>query len=384
MEAAMAQNDPSSEDKRISILFLIGSLGVGGKERQLIELIYGLPKERFICHLFVKNLDAYYISRVSEKLDSLHSLEKRKFRLSDCFTVAKQIGTIKPDIVCSWTNITSHFALSARLLTRHRYGIMNCCIRNAPNELSAVLRLERRLYSLYRCVIANSHAGLAAYGQSGKKGRYVLYNGFDTARVPTCSRNEARAMLGLDTKKTLLVMVASCSKLKDHETLLRGFARFCRDNSPERYQLLLVGDGERRPFLEKMASELGISSSVSFMGRRNDVELILRASDISVLSSTSWFGEGISNSILESLACGTPVIASDSPGTREVIEDGKNGLLFPGGEHRALAEKIEILVKDDTKRNEFIRAGRATISGKFSIPAMIESFEHIVESCDRS
>lgn len=203
------------KNQKISILFLIGSLGVGGKERQLIELIHGLPGNQFTCHLFVKNLDAYYISRVSEKLDSLHSLEKEKFHLFDSFAVAKQITKLKPDIVCSWTNITSHFALFARLLTRHRYSIMNCCIRNAPPKLSTVLRLERMLYSLYACVVANSYAGLAAYGQSNKQGRYVLYNGFDMSRIPVCSQNEARAQVGLNKEKKIVVMVASFTKLKD-------------------------------------------------------------------------------------------------------------------------------------------------------------------------
>lgn len=373
----------SVKNQKISILFLIGSLGVGGKERQLIELIHGLPEDRFACHLFVKNLDAYYISRISEKLDSLHSLGKDKFNLFDSVTVAKQITKLKPDIVCSWTNVTSHFALFAQLMTRHRYSIMNCCIRNAPNKLSVVLRLERMLYSLYACVVANSYAGLVAYGQSNKRGRYVLYNGFDMSRIPVYSQNEARAKVGLDKEKTIIVMVASCTKLKDHETLLRGFVTFCKKNTSVNCQLVLVGDGDRRSYLENMVSELGISSLVTFMGRRDDVEVILRASDVSVLSSTSWFGEGISNSILESLACGIPVIASDSPGTREVIEDGKNGFLFPAGDHQKLAEKLQTLLTDSSTRNDFVQCGKKTLAEKFSIPSMIESFEIIAESCDR-
>ena len=181
---------------KITILFVLSGLGIGGKERQLIELISGLPRERYVCHLLVKSHDAYYVEKVKRTLQSFCSLDREKFHVFDFLTLAKHIDKVKPDIVCSWTNITSHFALLARICTRHPYKIINCCIRNAPMRLSVVLRLERLLYSLYSCVVANSNAGLIAYGQRGKKGRHILYNGLDLSRMPICSQREARKTLG--------------------------------------------------------------------------------------------------------------------------------------------------------------------------------------------
>ncbi len=365
-----------------TILFIIGGLGIGGKERQLVELIHGLPQERYRCHLLVKKHDAYYLSKISGQLSSFCSLDRDSFRLFDFVTIARHITRIKPDVVCSWVNIASHFSLLAKCFTRHPYQLINCCIRNAPVRLPPALKFERLMYSVYGTVVANSKAGLAAYGQEGRKGRYVLYNGFDLGRVPACNRSEARKKLGLDDKQFLVVMVASLSKLKDHKTLLKA-AVICKEQS-EKIHFLLVGDGTEREGLEVWCQKNKLGSTVSFLGRRNDVELFFKASDISVLSSTAWFGEGISNSILESMACGTPVIASDSPGTREVIEDGKNGFLFPGGDHRDLAGKILHLETDTGIRECFIQSSKVTIRQKFSISSMIDSFDSIVASCDRS
>ncbi len=368
-----------AKDRRISILFVIGGLSVGGKERQMIELIHCLPRDKYVCHLFVKNSDAYYLKKVWDKIDSFCSLDRRRFHLLDFLILARHIDKVKPDVVCSWTNITSHFSLLARVFSRQSYQLVNCCIRNAPIQLSAVLKFERFMYSFYSCVIANSNAGLSAYNQNGKKGRYVLYNGFDMARVPGLLKKSARKKLDIDTDKFIVVMVAGLTVLKDHETILKA-ADECKKQS-ENIQFLIVGDGTERSRLENRVLENGNGSIVSFLGKRDDVELIFRAADLSVLTSTSWFGEGISNSILESMACGTPVVATDSPGTREVISDGKNGFLVKCGDHKALAEKIIELQRSPDTIAKLSLEARKRIENRFSIDQMIDNFCNIIEKC---
>lgn len=364
---------------RIKILFVIGGLGVGGKERQMIELIHGLSQDSFSCHLLVKSHDAYYLGKIRKDLDSFCSLDKRKFHILDFFTLARHIDKVKPDVVCSWTNITSHFALLAHVFARHRFQLINCCIRNAPIQLSTVLKFERFMYSFYDCVVANSLAGLTAYGQNGRSGRHVLYNGFDMNRVPICPKAVARKQLGLAADTFIVVMVASLTPLKDHITLLRAAAE-CKKQS-EDILFLVVGDGNERNHLEGWVKKNELTLMVSFMGRRDDTELFFRAADLSILTSTSWFGEGISNSIIESMACGTPVIASDSPGTREVINNGINSYLIDCGDHLGLAEKIIELKKNPGVMLEISLEARKQIETKFSIGQLINNFCRIVEEC---
>lgn len=373
-------NLSAQNNKRKSILFVIGGLGVGGKERQLIELIHGLPRRRYDLHLLIKNCDAYYLKKVKEKLSTFHNLNQQHFRLFDFITFAKHIDQLKPDIVCSWTNITSHFSLLAKMFTSHSYKIINCCIRSAPSRLNSTLKFERFMYSFYKTVVANSRAGLLAYGQQNRKGRHILYNGFDFSRLVLKSQDSVRRELGFPVENTfIVVMVASLTNLKDHETFLQA-AKVCTEKS-QRIRFYIVGDGPRRDVLEKMAVELDLCSNLMFLGKRDDVEDIFMAADLSVLTSTSWFGEGISNSIIESMGCGTPVIASESPGTMEIIEDGTNGFLIPCGKHQALAAKIIELSRHPKTMQMISTSGKATVEEKFSIDQLIKTFMNIIDNC---
>jgi len=368
------------KNKKKSILFVIGGLGVGGKERQLVELIHGLPGEKYELHLLVKDCEAYYLDKIMAKLSTFHTLDQKHFRLFDFKTFAKHISMTKPDIVCSWTNITSHFCLLAKLFTSHPYRIVNCCIRNAPLELTLVLQFERFIYSFYNTVVANSQAGLVAYGQQNREGRFVLYNGFDFSRMEGKNKQPTDLNFVLAGENAFnVVMVASLTDLKDHETYLRA-AKICMQKTPD-IHFYVVGDGPKRDGLEKMAQDLGLSSNLAFLGGRDDVENIFMGADLSVLTSTSWFGEGISNSILESMACGTPVVATKSPGTSEVIEDGVNGFIVPCGDHQSLALKIQELTMQPELLQVVSTRAKATVREKFSIDQLITTFMNIMESC---
>ncbi len=362
----------------LSILFVIGRLGTGGKERQLVELIHGLKKRGYELHLLVKNNDASFLDKIRDDLASFHSLEKKQFHFLDFLKIAAIINSTKPDIVSIWAVVAGYFILPARLFTPCSYKLINCCIRNAPLRLSLSKKIERFMYSFFPTVVSNSKAGLVAYGQQKKKGRHVLYNGFDFNRVPDVSRQAAKQELGFPVDKKCIVMVASLTEKKDHEMFIDCAARLLTQRDDIIFYL--IGDGYRREILQAKVCKLGIESSVLFLGNRDDVELIFRAADLSILTSTAWFGEGISNSILESLACGTPVIATDSPGTREVIEDEKNGLIVPCGDSGELADKVGLLLGNPNLMNRLGDKGRKTVEKKFSLSEMIEGFIRIIGS----
>ena len=366
------------EGRVTKILFVTGSFGVGGKERQLTELIKKLSPNGYELHLLVKNHSGHYLDDIQSYLKSFRSLEQRNFRIFDFYTFTNCINAIEPDIVCSWATVTSHFSLLARYCSSHPFTLINCSIRNAPIKLSARLKFERAMYTLYSKVVANSYAGLKAYNQYGKKGRFVLYNGLDFSRIPTGSRLFARKQLGFDPKQFIVVMVASLSRFKDHETLLKA-AYECRNHVDIKF--LIVGDGGRRDSLERMAQELGLLPTVTFLGQREDVELIFKAADISVLASTAWYGEGISNSILESMACGTPVIATDSPGSREVIVNNESGYIVTCGDYKSIADKIVELQYDPEAVKGISEKAKTCIKEKFSIDQLRRNFETIVQNC---
>lgn len=368
----------TKNNHKTSILFVVGAFGTGGKERQLSELIYNLPKENYSLHLLVKNQNANYLNKIKDQLSSFHSLDRPHFKITDIFRMGSVITEIRPDVVCSWAEVPSYFILLGQFFIPHRFKFINCSIRSAPIKLSPRLRLTAFFLSFFRHVVANSKAGLKSFGQNGRKGRHVLYNGFDQKRIPSHSQKKARELAGLQPDVFVVVMVASLTEKKDHETFLKAIVEIKKVRRDIVYYI--VGDGYRRSTLESQAEKMGLNDCLYFLGKRDDVEVLFKAADLSVLISTSWFGEGISNSIIESMSCGTPVIATESPGTLEVITDGLNGLIISCEDYHALSERILSLSCHPEIMKSISENAIATVKEKFSIEQLVKTFISIVEN----
>lgn len=159
-----------------------------------------------------------------------------------------------------------------------------------------------------------------------------------------------------------LVFVGRFEPPKDHGTILRAL------RTVPNAQLLLVGDGRLRPQIETLARSLGVAERVIFLGRRNDVARILKASDIYV-HSTAFDAFGIA--ACEAMAAGLPVIASNVPGLAQVVEGA--GILFPAGDDRALAREIKNLIASPNRRRQMGQASRERARA-FNIEATVEGY----------
>jgi glycosyltransferase involved in cell wall biosynthesis len=151
---------------------------------------------------------------------------------------------------------------------------------------------------------------------------------------------------------------------KDFQCLLDAFALLQREMPGLR--LLIVGDGEQRPFLEEKVRRLGSAERVSFLGQRPDVITFLNQIDVFVLPSR-W--EGLPTVVLECMAAGVPIIASDIPGTRELVSHGVTGWLFPPGQPVRLAETTRYVLHHPP---EILRGTQAAASqlDHFTIPTV--------------
>src|SRR5439155_24152263 len=144
--------------------------------------------------------------------------------------------------------------------------------------------------------------------------------------------------------------------------------------------LLLVGDGPLAADLEEQTRRLGIAAKVVFAGARDDVPRILRASDISVLSSQR---EGFSNVVIESLAAGLPVVATDVGGNAEAIAEGSCGLLVPVGDAAAISERLGRLAEDRGLRARMAAAARRRASA-FSLDEAVRATETLYDGLLRA
>lgn len=198
----------------------------------------------------------------------------------------------------------------------------------------------------------------------------VIRNGVDIARFATIDRDEARHALALQPHELAIGSVGRFQPVKDHRNLLRASAALSRRGVP--HLVLLAGIGPLQADLEREASELGISGQVRFLGHRPDVERVLAAFDVFTLPSKS---EGLSNTILEAMAAGQPVVATDVGGASELVIDGQTGLLVPPEDSDALAAAVATLAADPGRRRRMGEAGQQRARNEFSLDRMVASYE---------
>ena len=161
--------------------------------------------------------------------------------------------------------------------------------------------------------------------------------------------------------------------MKNQQLLLQAYA-VLRQQQQElfaRTRLLVVGDGPQAQEYQALCAKFGLNDHVIFTGNRDDIPELLRQMDIFVLPSLA---EGISNTILEAMATGVPVIATDTGGTPELITDGGNGFLVPADSPEIMAARAGELIADSALRQQLGRAGRELVKNKFTWQQTVNNY----------
>ena len=203
----------------------------------------------------------------------------------------------------------------------------------------------------------------------------VVHNGIDVDLFETSADDELRASLGIRPNARIIGTIGRLSEVKSQEVLLRAFA-IVMPFVPGA-QLLLVGDGPKRAELERLADELGIKDATYFVGYQSQPEKFFPLLDAFAITSRS---EGMPLSVLEAWAAGVPVLASAVGGLPEMIDHGKTGLLFPAGDHEALAQMLRELLNEPRKAQTLRSQGRIRVRNSFSLERMANHYqEHYLE-----
>ena len=201
----------------------------------------------------------------------------------------------------------------------------------------------------------------------------------ETYRQPLADSEAWRKKEGFAPEAVLFVCVARLAPQKNHVLLLRAFAQGPASNPLA--HLVLVGGGKLGPELEKEAEALGLGDRVRFLGPRSDIPEILGAADVFVLSSDY---EGSPLSIMEAMAAGKPVISTAVGGVPELVEDGRSGLLVPRGSPKALAEAVNLMVKNHEAREAMGRASLGLATERFDARVMTRAYEGLYDEIVRS
>jgi len=207
-----------------------------------------------------------------------------------------------------------------------------------------------------------------------------VYNGVDTQRFSPADgrRDVIDGCPFVDPDLWLLGHVGRMAPVKDQLTLARAFIRALQiDPSQRRLRLVMVGDGPLRAQAESLLRSAGVGSLSWLPGERGDVPALLRGFDCFVLPS---LGEGISNTILEAMATGLPVIATDVGGNAELVQPGETGALVPAADPEALARQILVYARNPNAARAAGRAGRARAERLFSLDAMVTRYKRLYDS----
>jgi glycosyltransferase involved in cell wall biosynthesis len=345
---------------------VIGQLTVGGAEGQLMQVVRGL-EGRFDLVVF----------SLSESPGALHdelvgygaavrTIGGRG--VARARGLAQALNESRIELVHSWLFIANAYAVAARLFgarARIVTSARNCKVQGRASQAANALAFRAS-----GAIVVNSPEVDAYirrhYWAPGERIR-LIPNGIDVEKVHPPSEPAAGDAAGA------IVSIGRLVPQKNQALFLRAAAELLRDLPGQRF--VIVGDGPLRAELETEAQRLHIAHRVEFVGVRRDVDEILRRASLFWLTS-SW--EGMPNVVLEALASGVPVIATDVGGTRELIGSGQGGVVVPEDDTSAFVTHSRELLRDPARLSALRGLARARAQ-EFSIPRMIEGLCRVYE-----
>jgi glycosyltransferase involved in cell wall biosynthesis len=360
-----------------AVLYVAHDTGlVGGAERQLLELFRGLDRARFTPYLVCLEAGGPVAAQAAEYgVPVTHVTRRWRWDLSVITRIRGIIRDRRATIVHAYLGLPGFYGAvagrmaGARVITTIRIAGP----RRRPSDFT-----ERIAFLISDRIIANSRAGAEYYFRwfPGKGKTKIIYNGYDLSDFDTAP-GKSRQELGLPVHGLLVGHVANLTYLKDYPTFITALSKvFGKDAA---CSAAIVGDGAKRAEYESLAQSLGIEDRVAFLGHRRDVLDLVRNFDVCALASHPEYSEGLSNSIAEYMGLAKPVVATAVGGNPELVEDGVTGLLCPGANAEAMADRILRLLRDDTLRQEMGRRGREFFQRNLTLERMVNDTQAVYE-----
>ncbi len=368
------------------ILHVIHHLMIGGMENGLVNLVNTLPDSCFRHAIVCIDNSSDFSQRIIRKDIKVYALNREERGIwlvrRDLFGLCK---TLKPNIVHT-RNLSGLDALLPARLAGVRYCLHSEHGRDV-NDLKGdnqKLRLLRRLHNPlinhFITVSKDLQQYLINIGIRSEKITQV-YNGVDTEKFSPAMSKPQRLLpeflLGPD--KIIIGTVGRIQAVKDQHTLLRAYQGLLTKypDLGQKAYLVIVGNGPLLDDLKEKAISLGISHRVWFSGSLDTISEILKVFDIFVLPSLA---EGISNTVLEAMATGLPVIATNVGGNVELVTEGLNGCFFRPGDIEHLIELMAEYIGDKVLLERHGHAARQAVLAHFSLATMISGYQRIYEA----
>jgi len=356
-------------DVKKKVLFLVPSMRGGGSEKVLSLIINHLDSSKFEPILVLLQKEGNYLDDLPTGLNII-DLKASKVRYS-IFKIVRTIYNLKPDTVMSTLgHLNIILALLRSVLPKRIKFIARessiVSINNQYSKYKNILNyLYKKVYNRFDVIISQSKfmkEDLVTNYNIKENKIIIINNPVDLEKIEKMSIEKVETF---NKTKFNLLIVGRLNQVKNHEAILNIMCKL--DSS---YHLTILGEGNLRETLLKKVEELNLKSRVSFKNfDKNPYKYMKKAN---VVVSTSFY-EGFPNVLIESISCGTPVIAYKSiGGTSEIIENGINGYLIPFGSVDMFCEKIKLL-----KTNNLQEKDIKSFSLKYNIKNIIKQYEKV-------
>jgi len=356
---------------------MLTNFNIGGTERQVANLVSGIDSSCFDLHLacfsnsgeLQQEIEHLQIPRPEFKISRLYGAET--FRQAG--RLAHYIRRNHIQIVHSYGFYPNVFAIPAARLAG---SSIIASIRDTGDGLTPIQRrIQKLVCRMADCVLVNAEAIRKTLIDEGYRpdNIVVIRNGLN---LPAFRKRhdggKVRHSLGLPPLARMVLVFARLNRLKGVDYFLDAAALVTK-SFPDVY-FVIAGGGAHRKALEERTARLGLASRVIFTGFRTDIPDLLSEAELSVLPSLS---EGLSNSLLESMASGVPAIATRVGGNSEVIEDGVTGLLVPPRDARSLADAMSLILGNPGLAAGLGEAGPRRAEKYFSMERAISETEQL-------
>jgi len=365
------------KNSAIKILIIVDGLPAGGVERQIVELLRGLKQVQDITTtLCVLSTGGAREKEANEWADSLlyisgagnaglNLLLKFPFLTAE---VLFKFRHVSPDIIHTYGCFAD---LSGAIFSRFfKVPFINGSIRAARPVLNCRDRLSRFTFPYAKRIVGNSYAGLKSFGVENKG--MVIHNGVDQERFLNVKSSKIAG-------SPVLCMVGNFTDKKDHKRLVQ-----CIPVLKKKFgdlTLVLIGRGKRMQEAMDYAVQIGCRQSIDFVDDCDNPESYIASADLCLLlSNIAVHGEGISNAIIEYMALGKVVIASDCGGNNELVVDDITGFLIHENNCAKIIEKTQILLENHTLCKQMGQAGKGRIEKEFSLEKMVSSYATLYRS----
>ncbi|MGB2783620.1 MAG: glycosyltransferase [Atribacterota bacterium] len=371
---------------RTKVAFFLPSLEGGGAERSIVNLFKNLNKRNYKISLILGERKGDFIEEVPKEVLIVDLKTSNSFKIF--FKIIRYFRKEKPDIFISTfprfniiniiAKIFSKVKTKIIITERTTFSLLSTTAETFSHRLIARFLLPSLIRFIYPkadvivCIskgIAHDISKIIRYADNKIR---VIYNPVTDERIYKLAKESVKYTWFSNLEIPVILSVGRLIKAKDYPNLLQSFSLVLQKQPAH---LVILGEGTEKEKLKRVAQKLGIFKNVAFLGfQKNPYKYMARCS-VFVLSS---YREGFGDVLVEAMACGVPVVSTNCPGPKDIIESGKNGILVPIDNKKALAEAILKVLNNPYLSYKLSKEGKKRASF-FSIKKSAKEYEKLFQ-----